>query len=99
MGSTMSVTDTLKVQLEESKALSTAVQVTTVVVAPLNCDPDAGEQLVLLMPELSVAVAAYVMVAKSCPLSGSRTRSLGQDTEGAIVSTTLIVNEHEACRL
>jgi hypothetical protein len=99
VGGTTSVTVTLKLHVDESRALSVAVHVTLVVVAPPNWKPEAGEQLVLLMPDSSVALAMYVTVAKLLPVSGLRTIVPGHVMLGCLVSTTVTVNMHVDCRL
>ena len=70
VGGIVSGTVTMKVQLEERRALSMAVQVTVVFADPANCDPDGGLQLTALIPELSLAVAVNPTVAYEAPRSG-----------------------------
>jgi hypothetical protein len=98
-GGWTSFTVTLKLHDDVSRALSVAVQVTAVDVAPENCEPEAGRQEMPRIPELSVALALYDTVAKLLPASGLRTIGAGHVMAGAVVSATVTVKVHVACRL
>ena len=69
-----------------SKALSVAVHVTDVVVAMLKLLPDAGTHTVLLMPDASSEVAAYVASADEAPLAADIVISPGHIMEGGVRS-------------
>ena len=58
-------------------------------------EPEAGKQIVLLMPDASYVVGAYVTVAFSRPADGVVAILEGHVMFGLVVSITVTVNEHE----
>ena len=91
-GPVVSTTETVNDELPVLPAASVAEQVT--VFAPSGkVLPDSGAQVAARSPStVSVAAAAYEVVAPSGPVA-SRVRSSGTLTAGAVVSTTLTSND------
>jgi hypothetical protein len=83
----------------DCRPLSTATQLTVVVEDPRKEEPDAGVHVLLLIPELSVALKEKVTVAFVLPASGPVDTSAGQETTGGIVSTMLMLNEQDVDKL
>lgn len=79
--------------------MSVAIHVTAVVAAPTNWLPDDGLQIVLLIPELSLEVAANVAVAYNFPISGDVLILAGHVIAGSMVSITETANVQLVVRL
>ena len=88
VGGIMSVTVTGKEQVDCRNALSTAVHTTFVTEAPANWLGEGGSHAMLLMPELSVAVAVYVTVAYDLRASGALVTGAGHVMLGRMESCT-----------
>ena len=99
VGRMLSSTVTENEHEDDCRPLSTATQLTVVVEDPRKEEPDAGVHVLLLMPELSVALKEKVTVAFVLPASGPVEISAGQETTGEMVSTMLMLNEQDEDKL
>ena len=92
-----SATTTRSSQVAVRSALSTAVQVTVVLVAVKKSLPDGGEHSTDLIPEPSVAFGANATATATSPRFGvARTSVLGQVIVGSVTSITAIWKKHDA---
>jgi hypothetical protein len=78
-----------------NSALSVAVQVTMVARPLMNVLPDAGEHETDLIPDRSVAVAAYVTLANGLPGAGEVLMLDGHVMTGLTVSVTWTLKLHD----
>ena len=86
----MSVTVTVKLQVELLPQASVAVAVTRVVPTAKN-DPDSGLKVMVAEPQLSVAVAVNETFAPHIPAALLTVILAGQVITGAVLSFTVIV--------
>ena len=89
VGGVVSATVTLKEQLLFRPVLSTAVHVTSVVVAPGNWLPDGGTHVRLAIPAGDDALVEYITVAYSLPRSGLALMLTGHVMVGLMLLMTL----------
>ena len=94
-GGVKSDTSTSNVHDDCKSALSVAVQVTVVASPLMNELPDAGEHETDLMPDRSVAVAAYVTLANGLPGAGEVLMLDGHVMTGWMVSVTCTLKLHD----
>jgi hypothetical protein len=93
-GSEVSLTVTLKLQVEVLPDASVAVQV-TLVVPCWNVEPEAGAQAVVTPAQLSPAVGEYVTTCEHWPGAELVVMLPGQVIVGAWLSVTVTLKLHE----